>query len=95
METAWKATAMKFFSIGFGWLQPNRDAAADWSADPLSHPDLERMSLVELADLPMSPFGYAAPEGEGDRPRRAGRVAARAARPRTATGMLHCPGAYP
>ncbi len=26
-----------------------------WSRDPLSHPDLERMSQTELADLPFDP----------------------------------------
>ena len=29
--------------------------ADDWRRDPLSHPDLRRMSLRELADLPFDP----------------------------------------
>ena len=30
-------------------------ARRSWSRDPLSHPDLERMSQTELADLPFDP----------------------------------------
>jgi hypothetical protein len=40
------------------WLQPSRDPVAcrrDWLRDPLSHPDLHRMSLRELADLTFVP----------------------------------------
>jgi hypothetical protein len=29
---------------------------ARWAKDPLAHPDLSRMSLAELADLPFEAF---------------------------------------
>ncbi len=36
----------------------------DQAGDPLSHPDLARMSLTELADLPLERCGQSSPSLE-------------------------------
>ena len=35
----------------------NDPSMSSWQADPLSHPDLQAMTLHQLADLPFEPFG--------------------------------------
>lgn len=32
-----------------------QDIEAEWGRDPLSHPAIKRMSMRELADLPLNP----------------------------------------
>jgi hypothetical protein len=56
------------------WTRATRPQ--DYSADPLAHPALSGMSLVELADLPFEPSSFAAPAAE-----RAASAARRARRP--------------
>ena len=50
---------------------PSSNLDSAWLRDPLSHPDLERMTLEQLADLPFPPVS-AQPEpcgaGAGYRP---------------------------
>lgn len=50
---------MKFFSMMTKSLRPqaklnSEDERAGWIRDPLSHPELESMSIRELADLPFN-----------------------------------------
>ena len=45
------------------WILSGRAGGAaqrfeDWNCDPLSHPDLKRMSLQALADLPFDPAAF-------------------------------------
>ena len=40
---------------GRGGRPPAADVCRRWWADPLSHPDLQRMSPHQLADLPFDP----------------------------------------
>jgi hypothetical protein len=42
---------------GNGTARPDaeHEAARRWFRDPLSHPDLEAMSVTQLADLPFEP----------------------------------------
>lgn len=35
---------------------PNSDDCDRWQSDPLSHPDLRRMTPHQLADLPFNPW---------------------------------------
>lgn len=43
----------RFQRFGRRQEPPQPDDAARWRADPLSHPAIERMSVREVADLPM------------------------------------------
>ena len=53
---------MKILSTIAGWLQGSGidSKTTPWCRDPLLHPELQAMSLRELADLPLSvPGAYA------------------------------------
>jgi hypothetical protein len=56
--------AMKIFSIAKLFLRaPDKETGRieidpRWLRDPLSHPDLEAMSLRQLADLPLHPAAF-------------------------------------
>lgn len=59
-------------------------ACAPALPDPLAHPDVQRMSLRDLADLPFEPFCLPAPL-QGRRSREPA-----ASRPETATKACNC-----
>jgi hypothetical protein len=60
---------MKFISMiqafGHALAEPS-DANESWQHDPLSHPDLQAMSLRELADLPFNRGSRALPRASAE-----------------------------
>lgn len=47
---------MKFYNNPSRWFSPFREVQnVNYALDRLSHPDLRRMTMRELADLPLTP----------------------------------------